>query len=67
MVTHPVKGQLSLFEVKVFNNQTVAANFDCGLSISDTSPRSKISLRPLITRKVLDEVAIKLTSLEPIS
>ena len=67
MINHPVAGQLSLFEVKGFNTQTVASNFDCGLNISDTSTRSKASLRPRITRKVLDEVAIKLTTLEPLS
>lgn len=65
MVNYPVKGQLSLFNVEAFNTQNMASNFDMGLSISDTSTRSKASLRPRITRKVLDEVAIKLTSLEP--
>ena len=62
-----VIGQLDLFNVESFNTQTVASNFDMGLSISDTSTRSKASLRPRITRKVLDRVAVKLALLEPIS
>ena len=62
-----VPGQINLFDIESFNTQTVASNFDSGLNISDTSTRSKASLRPRITRKVLDEVAIKLTTLEPLS
>ena len=67
MINHPVAGQLNLFNVESFNTQTLASNFDCGLNISDTSTRSKASLRPRITKKVLDAVAIKLTTLEPLS
>ena len=63
----PVSGQLNLFNVENFNTQNLASNFDCGLNISDTSTRSKASLRPRITKKVLDAVAIKLTTLEPLS
>ena len=67
MVNRSVIGQLDLFNVENFNTQTVASNFDCGLNISDISTRFKVSVRPRITRKVLDAVAIKLTTLEPLS
>ena len=67
MANHSVSGQLNLFNVENFNTQNLASNFDCGLNISDISTRFKVSVRPRITRKVLDAVAIKLTTLEPLS
>ena len=67
MMTRSVIGQLDLFNIENFSTQTLAANFEAGLNISDTSTRSKASLRPRITRKVLDAVAVKLTTLEPLS
>ena len=67
MINHPVAGQLNLFNVEEFKTIVLASDFDMGLSISDTSTRSKASLRPRITRKVLDRVAVKLALLEPIS
>ena len=67
MVNHSVIGQLDLFLTDDYKNTAVVSGFDCGLSISDTSTRTKASLRPRITKQVLDAVAIKLTTLEPVS
>ena len=66
MVKHGVIGQINLFNIEDYNTKTVASNFDMGLSISDTSTRSKASLRPHnrpITKETIEKLIITLTSL----
>lgn len=71
MANHCVIGQLDLFPIADYNNQTVASNFEACLSISDTSTRSKASLRPhkrpQIKRETLARVSVKLSLLPPLS
>lgn len=67
MMTRSVIGQLDLFNVENYSDN-VASNFDYGLSLSNVSTRTKVFISPhrKITRKVLDEAATKLASLEPL-
>ena len=60
-----VPGQIDLFNVEDYADSNVASGMSCGLTIIST--RTKVSPHQKITRKVLDAVAIKLTSLEPLN
>lgn len=62
MVNRSVIGQLDLFQVDDFKT-TVASNFDCGLSLSNVSTRTKALVSPQITRETIESIAAKLTSL----
>lgn len=64
MADQAVKGQLDLFNIESFNTQTVASNFDMGLSLSNVSTRTKVSphKRP-ITTETIERMIITLTSL----
>ena len=65
MVSLSVPGQINLFNIEDYSDSNVACGMSCGLTIAST--RTKVSPHQKITRKVLDAVAIKLTSLEPLN